>query len=116
MSDYFINTLEDFDGAGYNGEVNVIKKADKFSFDELKADATSDDPTTRKNMFKKYFERFEEFPSYLFDNTEGIDRLLLQTIRDIANDSSTSEQMQKGIVTLMERLPSPIDDMIPKAA
>lgn len=96
--------------------MSVIKKVDKFNFEELKTGATSADPGMRKKMFIDYFERFEEFPSYLFDNTEGIDKLLLQTIRDIANDSSTSEQMQKGIVTLMERLPSPMDDMIPKAA
>lgn len=78
--------------------------------------ATSADPEMRKKMFIDYFERFEEFPSYLFDNSQGIDKLLLQTIQDIANDSGTSELMQKGIVTLMERLPSAMDETFPKAA
>lgn len=96
--------------------MNVIKKLEKFSFEKLKAAATSEDPVVRKNIFIEYFERFEEFPSYLFDNTEEIDKMFLQTIRDIENDVNTSELMHKGIVALMRRLPTPMDEVTLKAA
>lgn len=84
--------------------MNVIKKTDKFNFQKLKTDATSEDPTVRKNIFIEYFERFEEFPSYLFDNSQGINKQLYETIQDLTNDSKTSESMQKGISVLMSRL------------
>ncbi|TSC87163.1 MAG: hypothetical protein G01um10148_268 [Parcubacteria group bacterium Gr01-1014_8] len=87
--------------------MNVIKKVDKFNFQKLKMDATSEDPAVRKNIFIEYFERFEEFPSYLFDNSQGIDKLLFDTIQDLTNDSKTSDNMQKGITILMSRLSSP---------
>jgi len=78
----------------------------------MKLAATSKDPETRKEMFKEYFERFEEFPSYLFDNKEKINELLLQTIQDIKNDSETPEKMQKGIALLLERLPGVPETML----
>ena len=82
------------------------EKKPKFDFEELKAAATSLNAKTRKKVFEEYFERFEEFPSYLFDNTNGIDSRLSETIRDISNDPETSKAMHKGIATLMLRLPS----------
>ena len=81
-------------------------KPPKFNFDEMKAEATSPDPAVRKKIFTEYFERFEEFPSYLFDNTDKIDSLLYQTIQDILKDPATTKNMQKGISALMQRLPS----------
>jgi len=80
------------------------KKA-KFNFEELKAGATSSNAKTRRKVFEEYFERFEEFPSYLFDNTNGIDTMLAETIRDIENDPETPKNMRKGIEVLMMRLP-----------
>jgi len=80
-------------------------KQPKFDFEKMKLAATSKDPETRKEMFKEYFERFEEFPSYLFDNKEKINDLLLQTIQDIKKDPETPEKMHKGIALLLERLP-----------
>ena len=82
------------------------EKKPKFNFEELKAAATSVNAKIRKNVFVEYFERFEEFPSYLFDNTNGVDEKLAETIRDLQNDPETSKIMQKGIATLMQRLPS----------
>jgi len=79
------------------------KKA-KFNFEELKAGATSANAKTRRKTFEEYFERFEEFPSYLFDNSRGMDIMLAETIRDIENDPETSKSMRKGIELLMNRI------------
>ena len=82
------------------------EKKSKFNFETMKADATSDDPKVRKNIFIEYFERFQEFPSYLFDSESGVDSRLQETIQDLRDDPETSKTMQKGIETLMRRLPS----------
>lgn len=82
------------------------EKKSRFNFEALKAGATSGDAKTRKKVFEEYFERFEEFPSYLFDNSNGIDVMLAETIRDIENDPEISKSMRKGIEALMMRLPS----------
>lgn len=84
-------------------------KPPKFNFEDMKAAATSPDPAVRKKVFTEYFERFEEFPSYLFDSTHSIDPQLYQTIQDIQKDPATTKSMHKGIETLMQRLPSPND-------
>jgi len=81
-------------------------KPAKFNFEELKAGATSQDPRIRKNIFIEYFERFQEFPSYLFDNDNGVDARLSKTIQDIVDDPETPSAMQKGITVLLERLPA----------
>lgn len=82
------------------------EKKTKFDFEELKAAATSLNAQLRKKVFEEYFERFEEFPSYLFDNENGIDSRLQETIKDLESDPETSKTMRKGIETLMLRLPS----------
>jgi len=82
------------------------EKKPKFSFEDMKAAATSSDPETRKKVFQEYFEQFEELPSYVFDNENGIDERLSQTIQDLQNDPETSEKMRKGIALLMARLQS----------
>lgn len=82
------------------------EKKPKFNFEELKAAATSLNAKLRKSVFVEYFERFEEFPSYLFDNSNGIDSRLQETINDLQNDPETSKSMRKGIDVLMLRLPS----------
>ena len=83
------------------------KKA-KFNFEELKTGATSPDANVRKKVFEEYFDMFQEFPSYLFDNEYTIDPLLSETIEDIKKDPATTDRMQKGIATLLQRLPSSI--------
>ncbi|MEK7106829.1 MAG: hypothetical protein AAB899_01410 [Patescibacteria group bacterium] len=82
------------------------RKKTKFNFEELKTAATSENAVVRKKVFEEYFEQFEEFPSYLFDNTDGIDSKLSETIRDIENDPETSARMRKGIVQMLNRLPA----------
>ncbi|MDO8551919.1 MAG: hypothetical protein Q7S01_00125 [bacterium] len=82
------------------------KKKTKFNFEELKAAATSENAGVRKKVFEEYFEQFEEFPSYLFDNTDTIDKKLSETISDIENDPDTSARMRKGIVQMLNRLPT----------
>ncbi len=82
------------------------QKKPKFDFEELKTAATSLNAKIRKKVFAEYFEQFEEFPSYLFDNTNGIDERLAETIKDLQGDPETSKTMHKGIATLMQRLPS----------
>ena len=82
------------------------RKKTKFNFEELKTAATSENPETRKKIFEEYFEQFEEFPSYLFDNTDSIDKRLLETIADIENDPDISARMRKGIAQMLNRLPS----------
>ena len=81
------------------------EKKSKFNYEEMKAAATSLDAKLRKKVFAEYFEQFEEFPSYLFDNTNGIDSRLQETIADLQNDPETSKTMHKGIAALMQRLP-----------
>lgn len=88
----------------YNGRMAETQKKPKFNFEELKAAATSFNAKIRKKVFEEYFERFEEFPSYLFDNSNGIDTKLAETIRDIENDPETSKNMRKGLAALMMRL------------
>ena len=83
-------------------------KKPKFNFEELKIAATSQSATVRKKVFLEYFEMLEEFPSYLFDNERTIDPRLLETIEDIKQDPATTDRMQKGIATLLQRLPSSI--------
>ena|SRR3989344_627196 len=82
------------------------EKISKFNFEEMKAAATSNDSRVRKNVFIEYFERFGEFPSYLFDNENGIDNRLSQTIEDLKNDPAATDAMKKGITLLLNRLPS----------
>ncbi len=79
-------------------------KKQRFSFEEMKAAATSSNAETRKKVFAEYFEQFEEFPSYLFDNENGTDVRLTQTIEDLKNDPEITEKMRKGIDLLMQRL------------
>jgi len=98
--------LSRLDETEYNERIKREPQKSKFDFEELKAGAMSPDPRTRKDVFKEYFERFEEFPSYLFDNSERIDSRLSDTIEDLKNDPETTTIMQKGIATLMQRLPS----------
>lgn len=81
-------------------------KPAKFNFESLKTEATSDDPVVRRNMFIDYFERFQEFPSYLFDNEGHADARLSQTIRELRDDPGVSKAMLKGIGALIERIPS----------
>ena len=80
------------------------EKKPRFSFEEMKAAATSTNAETRKKVFAEYFEQFEEFPSYLFDNENGTDVRLTQTIEDLKNDPEITEKMRKGIDLLMQRL------------
>ena len=82
------------------------EKKPKFNFDELKSGATNRDIQVRKKAFLDYFERFDEFPSYLFDNSNGIDNQLYETIVAVQKDPETTEKMQKGLKLLLERLPS----------
>lgn len=88
----------------YNRRVKDREKKVKFSFEELRVSGTHQSSAKRKKAFIEYFEMFEEFPSYLFDNSNGIDRLLSETISDIAADPTTSQKMRKGIETLLQRL------------
>ena len=81
-------------------------KPAKFNFEEMKAGATSPNPALRKKTFQEYFERFEEFPSYLFDSGETVDSRLQQTIQELSSDPTTPKTMQKAIQSLIERLPS----------
>ncbi len=87
-------------------------KKSRFNFEELKAGATSPDRQMRKNIFIEYFERFQEFPSYLFDNERAIDSRLSETIHDLSADRDLDENLHKGIKMLLARLPSL--DVIPE--
>lgn len=80
------------------------RRREKFHYDMMKSAATSDDDASRKQAFIEYFERFAEFPSYLFDNESGIDARLQKTIDDIRNDVYTEAHVRTGIEALVERL------------
>lgn len=81
-------------------------RKEKFDFETMKSAAANKDPAIRKLAFIEYFERFEEFPSYLFDNEQKIDESLYRTMQDLIKDPETSKAMHKGIEALLERLPS----------
>ena len=81
-------------------------KLEKFDFEKLRTGATSANASTRKITFIEYFERFSEYPSYLYDNTDGIDNLLAETIKDLSDDPETSKAMRDGIAVLLDRLPA----------
>jgi hypothetical protein len=84
--------------------VPVVKK-EKFDFEKMKAAATSDDRQVRKEAFIEYFERFNEFPSYLFDNERQVDPRLAETIQDISKDENVTKGLLDGIQALLQRLP-----------
>jgi len=81
-------------------------KRSKFDYEAMKEGATSDDPATRKAMFIEYFERFQEFPSYLFDNEREIDSRLSDTMQDILQDPETPPALRSGVEALLGRLPA----------
>lgn len=79
----------------------------KFDFESMKAAATHKSAAVRKPIFIEYFERFQEFPSYLFDNERHMDALLYETMQDLLKDPETTKAMRDGVGALMLRLPPP---------
>jgi hypothetical protein len=82
-------------------------KRAKFDFEHMKEGSTHKDPAVRKRTFIEYFERFSEFPSYLFDNEAHMDARLNETIQDLLKDPETTKVMRDGITALIDRLPAP---------
>lgn len=80
-------------------------KPKKFDYAELKAAATSPVRSVRKAIFLEYFERFSEYPSYLFDNEREIHEDLWQTAQDILADTHVSRDVKKGVDAMLNRLP-----------
>ena len=81
------------------------QKREKFDFEKMKVAATHENSEIRKRSFIEYFDRFQEFPSYLFDNDDRIDARLRSTIKDLLDDPETTREVRKGIDTLLQRLP-----------
>lgn len=78
---------------------------EKFDFEKMKHAATHADAQVRKRTFIDYFERFAEFPSYLFENNEhGLDARLSHTIEDLLRDPEISKELRSGIELLQRRL------------
>lgn len=88
-------------------------KKEKFDFQKMKIAATSDDPAVRKAEFIRYFERFGEFPSFLFDNEQSLDPRLAATMSDLSVDTDSSKTLLDGVSALLGRLPSVAEDDIP---
>lgn len=86
--------------------ITQTSKKEKFNFEKMKAASTSDNPAIRKAAFIEYFERFYEFPSFLFDNEQKIDPRLAITMRDLSSDKDSSKALLDGITALLNRLPS----------
>lgn len=84
----------------------MSQKKEKFDFEKMKAAATSDDPAIRKAEFVEYFDRFNEFPSFLFDNEGSIDPRLRATMQDISTDTTSSQALLDGVKALVYRLPA----------
>lgn len=80
------------------------KKLEKFDFEKMKTAALSPKAPVRKEAFLEYFERFAEFPSYLFDNSQQIDAIFLETILDIEKDPEVSKHVLAGVTALRLRL------------
>ena len=81
-------------------------KPEKFNFEKMKREASDERPAVRKQAFLEYFERFEEFPSYLFELEPTVDARLLQTIHDLLQDPATPQSVLKGVDVLVRRLPA----------
>jgi hypothetical protein len=81
-------------------------KPEKFNFEEMKLAAMHKDSSIRKKTFIAYFERFQEFPSYLFDMEPNVDDRLLQTIDDLLKDPEATKALRAGLDTLLRRLPA----------
>lgn len=79
---------------------------ERFDFEKMKASATSDNASIRKRAFIEYFERFKEFPSYLFETADRVDPRLSTTIQQLQEDPTTPALMRAGLDTLVRRLPS----------
>ena len=82
------------------------QKPEKFNYETMRQAATHQDVAVRKMAFIEYFERFAEFPSYLFDNERSMDTQLGDTIDAILADEETTKEVRKGIEALLHRLPS----------
>ena len=93
-------------GKSFTSQLGKKPKREKFDFEKMKSAALSDDATVRKASFIEYFERFSEFPSYLFDNEQHTDVRLLKTIQDILNDPGITNELRIGIDSLLRRLPA----------
>lgn len=91
---------------GYANPSEKKPKKEKFDFEKMKLAATHKDAEVRKSVFIEYFERFNEFPSYLFDNEQSTDGRLQSTIEDLLKDPSISKEMRSGVEMLQRRLPS----------
>lgn len=82
-----------------------VQKKERFDFEKMKAAATSEDPAVRKAEFIEYFERFSEFPSFLFDNEHALDPRLAATMQDLSADEDASPLLLAGVKALQQRLP-----------
>ncbi len=91
------------DRYGGRSEQTKLKRV-RFDFNKMKQEAMHEDDHVRKRVFLEYYERFAEFPTYLFDERSGIDPRLQKTIEDIRNDSSMTPAVLKGIEALVLRL------------
>lgn len=85
-------------------EEGTKPKRPRFDYELMRQAALDPVPATRKDAFIEYFERFSEFPSYLFDLEPVIDERLLVTIDDIRSDPATARAVLEGIDALVARL------------
>jgi len=112
--DFYCTTRDRPYSRGYTAGVKKIfgsrkekkPKAEKFDFEKMKLAATHEDNLVRKQTFIEYFERFAEFPSYLFDNEGCVDNRLRRTIDDLLADPDTTRELRNGLDLLLRRLPS----------
>lgn len=88
----------------YNAAMAHKLGREKFDFEKMKHAATHADAQVRKRTFIDYFERFAEFPSYLFENEHGLDERLSRTIDDLLHDPEVSKELRSGIELLQRRL------------
>jgi hypothetical protein len=79
-------------------------KKEKYDFEKMKMLAMHEDPSVRKLAFVEYFERFEEFPTFLFDNEQKVDERLRLTIDQLIEDPASTKEIRKGIDLLLQRL------------
>ena len=82
-----------------------VPKPEKYDFEKMKVSATSDRPEVRKAAFLEYYERFGEFPSYLFDNEKSVDLRLSATIQALLKDPDSSRTLLRDLDALLMRLP-----------
>ena len=72
--------------------------------DSLEARAVHLNPKIRKAAFEEYFEKYEDLPYTLFNNSDGMDERLAQTLGELAADANTPSRLKDQVLILQAEI------------